>query len=150
MSSQITVTQSSNTQTLAQIPGTYILIFSSCAPFPVYPNCIMKLYPTPLQVIIHQSLGRVAKRIQGEVKMAALNSIIYICTRALHSFLAFAHCHTAFTVISILSKTIFTPCFQPNHSLPHTCPKLTFAITTFLAVQYSSILSKCPNNLNTL
>ena len=49
--------------------------------------------------------------------MAALNSFSYICTRALHSFLSFAHCRAASTVIPLLPKAIFTPTIQPITSV---------------------------------
>ena len=39
------------------------------------------------------------------------------------------------------------PFIQPKLSLPHTRPPLTYAINTFLIIQYSSILSTCPNHL---
>ena len=60
--------------------------------------------------------------------MAASHSIIYMCTRALHSF------------ISRLLKATSTPFIQPNHGLPRTRPTLTSAINTLLAILYSSIL----------
>ena len=83
-SSPFKLTQTLNTLPLAQMPGNSALIFSSCATFTVYPNRIMQRHPTPLQVIIHQSVGMRSERTQCHAKMAALNSIIYIC-RALHS-----------------------------------------------------------------
>ena len=83
--------------------------------------------------------------------MAAWNSFSYICTRAIHSFLSFAHCRAASAVILLLPKDTFTPSIQPNLGLPGTRPPLTSAINTLLAaIQYSSILSTCPNYLNTL
>ena len=66
------------------------------------------------------------------------------------SFQSFTHWCTASTVIPLLPKATFTPSIQPNLSLPRTCPPLTSAINTLLAIQYSSILSTCPNHLNTL
>ena len=73
-----------------------------------------------------------------------LNSIIYKCTRALHSFLSYANCGIASTV-SLLPPS----CHASNLTLvyPHTCPPLTSTINTLLAIRYSSILSTCPNNL---
>ena len=47
MTSQITPSQSHNTQPLANIPGTCTLIFSICALFTVYPI----RHPTSLQAI---------------------------------------------------------------------------------------------------
>ena len=49
------------------------------------------------------------ERTQSHAKVAVLNSTIYICTRALHSFLAFVHCCAASIVIPLLLKAIFTP-----------------------------------------
>ena len=76
--------------------------------------------------------------------------ISYICTEALHSFLSFGHCRAAYTVILLLPKATFTPSIQPMFGLPRTRPPLTSAINTLLAIRYSSILSTCPNHLNTL
>ena len=50
--------------------------------------------------------------------MAAWNSIIYIRTSALHSFLSFEKCRAASTVIPLLPKATFTPSIQPNLGLP--------------------------------
>ena len=82
--------------------------------------------------------------------MAAWNSFSYIWTRALHSFRSFAHCRAASIVIPLLPKATFTPSIQPNLGLPLTHPLLTSAISTLLAIRYSSILSTCRNHLNTL
>ena len=79
--------------------------------------------------------------------MAAWNLFSYICTRALHSF---AHWHAASTAIPLLLKATFTPSIQPSLGLPGTRPPLTSAINTLLDIRYSSILSTCPNHLNTL
>ena len=54
------------------------------------------------------------------------------------------------TVISLLSKEMFTPSIQPYLGLPSTRPPLTSAINTFLAIRYSSIFSTCPNHPNNL
>ena len=98
----------------------------------------------------NQSTGGWSERTQCQAKIAAWNSFSYICTRALHSFRSFAHCRAASTVIPLLPKPTFTPSIQPNLSLPRTHPPLTPAINTLLAIRYSSILSTCPNHLNTL
>ena len=65
-------------------------------------------------------------------------------------FRSFAHWRAASTVIPLFSKATFTPSIQPNLGLPRTRPPLTSAISTLLAIRYSSILSTCPNHLNTL
>ena len=82
--------------------------------------------------------------------MAAWNSFCYVCTRALHSCWSFAHCRAASTVIPLLPKATFTPSIQPNLGLIRTRLPLTSAINTLLAIRYSSIISICPNYLNTL
>ena len=69
---------------------------------------------------------------------------------ALHSLRSFAHCRAASTVFPLLPKTTFTPSIQPNLGLTRTRPPLTSAINNLLVIRYSSILSTCPNHLNTL
>ena len=59
------------------------------------------------------------------------------------------HIQCASTVIPLLPKATFAPSIQPNLGLPRTRPLPTSAINTIWAVRYSSILSKCPNYLNT-
>ena len=81
--------------------------------------------------------------------MAAWNSFSYVCTRALHSFLSFAHCRAASAVIPLLPKATFTPTIQPHLGRPRTRTPLTSA-NTLLAIRYSSILSTWPNHLNIL
>ena len=98
---------------------------------------------------LQSTRGR-SERIQFQAKMAAWNSFSYICTSALHSFRSFANCRAASTVIPLLPKATFTPSIQPKVGLPRTRPPLTSAINTLLAIRYSSILSTCPNHLNTL
>ena len=56
----------------------------------------------------------------------------------------------ASTVIPLLPMANFTPSIKPNLGLPSTCLPLTSAINTFLVIRYSSILSTCPNHLNSL
>ena len=98
----------------------------------------------------HQSTRWQSKRTQGQAKMAVWNPLSYMHTRDLHGFRSFMHCHAASTIISLLPKATLTPSIQPNHSLPRTHPPLTSAINRLLTIQYSSILSTCPNHLNTL
>ena len=54
------------------------------------------------------------------------------------------------TVIHLLPKATFTTFIQPNLGLPRTHPQHTSAINTILAIPHSSVLSTCPNHLNTL
>ena len=88
--------------------------------------------------------------------MKTLNSIIYICTSTLHSFLSLTpslHSHSfptqASTVISFRPKTTYTASIQPYTVYPDP-PSPTSAINTLLAIQYSSILVPCPNHPNSL
>ena len=83
----------------------------------------------------HQIMGGRSERTQRQAKMAALNSLSYICTRALHAFRSFAHCRAASTVIPLLPNATFTPSIQPNLGLPRTRPPLTSAINTLLAIR---------------
>ena len=78
----------------------------------------------------------------GSVK---LNSHDYLCTRVLHSFLYFAHCRTASSVIPLRLS------IQPNLCLLRTRPPLTSATNTLRGIQYVYwlILSSYPNHLNT-
>ena len=109
---------------------------------------VMASHPSPGDN--HQSTGGRSERTQGQAKMAAWNSFCYKCTRALHSFRSFAHWRAASTVIPLLPKATFTPSIQPNLCLPRTRPPLTSGNNNLLAIWYLSILSTCPNHLNTL
>ena len=94
----------------------------------------------------HQSMGGRSERTQGQAVMVAWNSFNYICTRALHSFRSFAHCHSASTVISLLPKATNTPSIQPNIRLPRTNPPLTSAINILLVlkkIEYLNHLMIC-------
>ena len=111
---------------------------------------------TPLQVIIHPCAGGRYERTKGQAKMPAWNSIINICTRAkgLYSDINtpsnLSRYRADSTVIPMLPKATFTSPIQPYLGLARTRPPLTSAINTLLAIWYSSILSSCPNHLNTL
>ena len=78
-----------HTLLLAHIPGTCTLIFSSCNPFYSLsqPHHVTASHPSPCDNPPEN--GRRSRR-KGHAKMAALNSLIYICPRALHSFLSSA------------------------------------------------------------
>ena len=76
--------------------------------------------------------------------------MVALTTSSLNSFLSFAHCRAASTVIPPLPKAIFTSAIDPNLGLPSTRPSLTSAINTLIAIRCSSILSTCPNHFNTL
>ena len=78
-------------------------------------------------------------RCQAEI--STWNSIIYICTRALHSFLFHVH---------QLPKANFTLSIQRSLCLPHTLPHLLTRFTPFYECDNSSILSTCPNHPHTL
>ena len=130
-----THTKSLKIHTLAHILDTCPFIFSNCALFTVYHNCIPPLSP---QVITTRAREGSQKEHRAKQKR---NSLSYICTRAFHSFLPFAYYRTASLVIPLLPKATFTTSIQPNLCLPRTCNPLTSAINTFLAIRYSSILS---------
>ena len=150
MSSQIKHTHSHQDTALSPYTWHLSLDFQQLCPFYSLsqPHHVTASLPSPCDN--HQSTGGRSERTQGQAKMAALNSFSYICTRALHAFRSLAHCRAASTVIPLLPKATFTPSIQPNPRLPLTRPPLTSAINTLLAIRYSSILSTCPNHLNTL
>ena len=137
MSSQITHTQSSTIQLLPHYFDTCAWIFSSCALFTVYPNGTTRAREGGPKEHRASKYGRM------KLNQSHIN-------RALHSFLSFAHCCAVSTVIPLLPKATFTPSSQPNLRLSRTLHPLTSAINVLLAIQYSSILSTCPNHLNTL
>ena len=147
MSSQIAHTQSFNKHPLAHILDTSALIFSSCALLQFTPTASCDGIP-PSTGDNHQSTGGRSERTQGWAKMAEWNSISYICTRALHSFLSFAHRRATSTVIPLWPKATFTPSIQPILGLPlASCQPilglpLTSAINTILAIRYSLHMPK--------
>ena len=110
--------QSPNTHRLAPIPGTCTLIFSSYVLFYSLPqpHNATASHPSPRDNLSER--WRAIRKTQGQTKMAVLNSITYICTRAGHSFPSFAHCRAASTVIPLLPKATSTPSIQPNLGLP--------------------------------
>ena len=91
------------------------------------------------------------ERTQGQAKIAEWNSFSYRYTRALQStlFPIFRAFCTAYTVIPLLPKAIYTPSIQPNLGLTRTHSWFTSAINTLLAIRYLSILFTCPNHHNT-
>ena len=89
---------------------------SSCTLFS-FPKPHHVRYPTPHQVISHQSAGGRCERTQDPSKMDAINSIIYI------------YIHQGSTLR------------QPNLGLPFTRTPLTSSLNTLVAIQYSSIFS---------
>ena len=150
MSSQIKHTHSHQDTPLSPYTWRLSLDFQSLHPFYSLsqPHHATASLPSPCDN--HQSMGGRSERTQGQAKTAAWNSFSSIWPRALHSFRSFAHCRGASTVIHLLPNATFTPSIQPNLGLQRTNPPLTSAINTLLAIRYSSILSTCPNHLNTL
>ena len=143
-------TQSSNIHPLAHILHTSALILSSCPFFTVYPNRIMRRHPTPLQVKTTRAREGGPKEHRGKQKWPReTHSFTYAPGLSTLSYLR-AHCRAASTVIPLLPKATFTLSIQPNLGLPRTRPPRTSAINNLLAIQHSSILSKCPNYINTL
>ena len=66
------------------------------------PHHVTASHPSPGDN--HQSMGGRSERTIGWEKMSMWNSISYLFTRALHSFLSFMHCRAASTVIPLLPK----------------------------------------------
>ena len=129
--SQIMHAQLFNGHPLAHLQGTWALIISSCTVFTVY--------PTPLQVISHRSAG--GRYRWTMLKIAEWNSIIYTCTRDLHSIQSIAHYRASCSVIPLLSKATFTPSIQPN---------LTVPVLRLLPPYGTHPFSPCSNRPNTL
>ena len=97
----------------------------------------------------HQSTGGQSERTQCQAKWPSeTHSVTY--APGLPLFISFAYCRAASTVTHLLPKATSTPSIQPNLGLPCTRHPLTSAINTLPAIRYSSILSTCPNHLNTL
>ena len=143
MSSQITHRQLFNTHPLSHILGTCSLI-SAVAPFLKFVatascNCIQ-----PLQTKSQQSRGGRSETAQEPSKNG-------------HEILNHLHMHQGSELLAIFPAPFSICCRNPlshytqsNLSLPHTRPPLSFEINSLLEIQYSSILSMCPNHLNTL
>ena len=147
MSSQITQTII-NIYPLAHVLDICALIFSSCAFLSLsQQHHVTASHPSPGDN--HRSTGAVWKN-TGPSKNGSVKLIQYICTRALHSFRSFAHWRAASTTIPLLSKATFTKYIQLSLGVPRTLLPLTSVIKTLLAIPYSSIVSTCPNYLNTL
>ena len=150
MSSQITRTHRHQDTPLSQYTWQLSLDFQYLRPFYSLSQSHHVTASLPSPCDNHQRMGGRSERKQGQAKMTAWNSFNYICTRALHSFRSFAHHRAASTVIPLLPKATFTTSIQPNLGLPRTRPPLTSTINILLAIRWSSILSTCPNYLNTL
>ena len=145
-------TQSSYIHPYAHIFDTSCdLIFSICALFTVYPNSIMERHPTLLQVITtrgregcpkeHRAMQKLPRKTHSVTYAPGLSTISYLSRIVEHPPPSFLFCPI---------KATFTPSIQPDLGLPRTRPPFTSAIYTLLAIRYSSILSTCPNHLNTL
>ena len=80
----------------------------------------------------------------NQAKMATWITIIYFCTRDLHSFLSFVHCRIAYINIPLLSKVTFTPSFKPNISPLCTTPAFTSAINTILSTCLNHFTHQLP------
>ena len=130
-----------NIHPLAHILDTFALIFSSCLLFTVY--------PTPLQVITTRARETGPKEHRAKQKWSRdTHSVTYVPYLSTLSDLSCIDAQPP--AIPPLPKPTFTPSIQPNLGFPHTRPPLTSAINTLQAIRYSSILSTCPNHLNTL
>ena len=145
MSSQITPRQSSNTHSLAHIPGSCALIFSSWAVFTLpQPHHVTASHPSPdynppkRGRAVRKNTWTKQKR-QRETQLSTyapgLSTLSYLSRRA------------PFTDILLLLKATFTPSIQPySRSTPTDAP-LKSAINALLAKRHPSILSTCPNHL---
>ena len=142
MSIQITHTHTQSSTYSTQ--PIYLTQFSLAAPFLRFVETASCNGINPSAGDNHQSTGGWSKR-QGKAKI----SFNYICTSPPHAFWSFAHCRAASTVIPLMTKATFTPSIRPNLGLPRAHPPLTSAINSLQAKRYSSILSSCPNHLNT-
>ena len=128
----------SNIHPLAHILDICDLIFSSCAVFTVYPY--------PLQAITTRAREGGPKEHRAKKKRPLENHPI-TCVSELSTvsdLSSILHSHFS------LPKATFMPSIPPNFGLPCTHPPLTSVINTLLSIQCSSILSTCPNHLNTL
>ena len=76
----------------------------------------------------HQSTGGRSGRTQEPSKNSRVKFNNYICSRALPSFLSFAHCRAASTVTPLLPTATFTPSIQPNLGPPRIHTLLTSAV----------------------
>ena len=149
MSSQITLTQASNIHLVTHILEICFLISSCCVLFSVYPNRIMSRHPTPLQVITTRAREGGPKEHMAKQKWPLeTHSLTFAPGLSTLSYLSriVSQSQPSFSV----SKATLIPSIQPNIGLPSTRPPLTSDINTLLAIWYSSILSTCPNHLNTL
>ena len=129
----------------------------SCAHFAVYPNqscfCIT---PSPGDKPPEQ--GRVVRINTGSKQNGSGISLIYIYTRAIHSFLSFVFCCTAYTVIrahghlhTIHPPSLSLPCLlERPTTLTYFCYQLPSSHMVFIHYhsvsrrsQYSLIRSTC-------
>ena len=118
--------QSSNKHPLAHILGTCALIFSS-----------LQFTPTAS----HHSPGDTppehgSKEHRNKAKTQSSTHAPWLSVPSYRSL--------------SLPKATCTPFIQPHLGVPSAPPSLTSAINTLLTIRYSSILSTCPNHLNTL
>ena len=119
MFSLITHAQSFNIHHLSHILGTCALI-SAVAPF----YCL-----TFTVVAYHSSEGDTPQERRRAVRkntdpskngFVKINTSIYVCSRAFHSFLSLANCHSASTIIGLQPKTTLTPSIKPNFGVLRT------------------------------
>ena len=115
---------------ISPAPAPWFSVVYLCLP---QPHHVMAFHPS--QGDKPPERGRAVRKNGRPSKYSLVkNSIIYICTRALHSFLSFSHCRTDSIAISLLPEAIFMPSIQHNLGLPRPRPPLTSAISTLLAI----------------
>ena len=140
-----THTQSSNIHPLAHILNTCALIFSYLRTF----YSLSQPHFYPIQVITTRAPEGGPKEHTAKQKWEReTHSVTDVPGLSTLSNLSIVH--AASSVIPLLPEVTFTPSIQQNLRLPRTRPPLTSASSTLLAIRYSSILSTCPNYLNTL
>ena len=123
-SSQITHLHLSNIHPLAHILGTWVFSLPQR-------HRAMASHPSPCEKWREGD----PKEERNQAKMAAWNSFINVCTRALHTLVFFEDCHADSTVIPLLSKATFTPSIQPpNLSLLCTRTPLTYTSNTVINI----------------
>ena len=148
MSSQIEHTHLSNIYPLAHILGNCPLIFSSCdfLQFNLTASCITVLNPSSGDRLSER--GRAVRKNTGTNQKRPHKTQSSSCAPGPSnpSFPSFADCRAASTAIHLL-PSIRLPCSRISVYHPHAT---YFCHPHFLAVRYSSILSTCPNHLNTL
>ena len=122
-------------------PETFI--FSSCAFFTVH--------PIPIQVITTRAReGGPKKHLAKQKWPRRTHSVTYVPGLFTLSYLSCIVPQPPPSFLCSPRPPSHWSSIQANLGLPRTRPPITSAINTLLAIRYSSIISTCPNDLNTL